>query len=259
MRRVAPTDLAAQAALDAPIVVSGLLQSWPALTTWSFAALRERIGQVVVDCGGGAGGMPFYLVAHNALSSDPDTGLYVFDSDFTEDGGKAGLLPDFGPLPTLARGDIFAAGAAGGHTDRPVWRWLLAGPAGSGSCLHQDPWRYSSWNASIVGHKQWVLFPPDTPFATLHPPRPDGIRSSALALLASCLGIAAVPRGAAEFMVEVLPALRNTGLGEVEITQGPGEVIAFPADWWHCVVNLTSTLAVTESFGKERVSTANFD
>ena len=32
--------------------------------------------------------------------------------------------------------------------------------------------------------------------------------------------------------------------------QRPGETVAFPADWHHCVVNLDATLAVTESYGR---------
>ena len=52
------------------------------------------------------------------------------------------------------------------------WRWLLAGPANRH--LHaSDPWSYSSWNASLVGSKRWVLFPPDVSRETLHPPRTD--------------------------------------------------------------------------------------
>jgi hypothetical protein len=40
----------------------------------------------------------------------------------------------------------------------------------------------------------------------------------------------------------------------VEFIQHPGEVVAFPAGWWHAVVNLDATIAVTESFGMERDS-----
>ncbi len=49
---------------------------------------------------------------------------------------------------------------------------------------------------------------------------------------------------------QVLPGLRSADLGQVEMLQGPGEVVAFPAGWWHAVVNLTATIAVTESFGR---------
>jgi hypothetical protein len=113
-----------------------------------------------MDCGSVSSDLtlPFYLVAYNATERSRgrhDLGLYVFDSNFSESSGKASLLNDFSSLPQLTSGDIFARGSAGEHSDRPTHRWLLAGPPGSGTCLHQDPWQYSSWNASIVGRKKW--------------------------------------------------------------------------------------------------------
>ena len=185
-------------------------------------------------------------VAANAERSAgrADLALYVFDSDFSDYSGKSGLLRDVSGLPSLTTGDVFNAGAAADDRDRPVWRWLLAGPAGSGTCMHQDPWSYSSWNASLVGSKRWVLFPPDVSRETLHPPRTD-----LLGRAAAFVGIA-LPRRAAAFMDEILPALRGCGHGEVELVQQPGETVAFPADWHHCVVNLDATLAVTESYGR---------
>ena len=88
--------------------------------------------------------------------------------------------------------------------------------------MHQDPWSYSSWNASLVGSKRWVLFPPDVSRETLHPPRTD-----LLGRAAAFVGIA-LPRRAAAFMDEILPALRGCGHGEVELVQQPGETVAFP-------------------------------
>jgi hypothetical protein len=114
-----------------------------------------------------------------------------------------------------------------------------------------------------------VLFPPSTPFELLHPPREDDTYSTTdnithdlirwftngcYRVLASVFGMREIPRSACEFMDEVLPAIRNKGLGEVEFVQHPGEVVAFPAGWWHAVVNLDATIAVTESFGMERDS-----
>lgn len=224
------------AEFSVPIVVKGLIDTWPA-TRWSFSSIRERIGHALVDCGSSTGGVPFYLVAANAerRRGRADLALYVFDSDFSDESGKSSLLDDVGSLLALTALDVFADGEAAEHDGRPVWRWLLAGPEGSGTPLHQDPWGYSSWNASLVGSKRWVLFPPSTPARLLHPPRTD-----ALARAAAAFGLR-LPVGAAQFMDEVLPTLRGQGLGEVELVQLPGEVIAFPAGWWHAVVNLDAT------------------
>lgn len=248
-RRVVASEFS-MASFDAPVVMLGLLDDWPARRTWSFDTLRARIGQRLVDIGSiGSDGIPFYAVAFNAIGRAPgrhDLSLYVFDADFSEASGKASFLDDWRPLDILTSGDVFSVGQAASHPDRPDYRWLLAGPPGSGSPLHRDPWAYSSWNASLVGAKRWVLFPPDTPTVALHPPR-SGLVGQLLALF----GLAGF-YGAAEFMDEVLPTLRDAGLGHVELIQRPGEVVAFPANWWHAVVNLDATLAVTESFGEAR-------
>lgn len=113
-----------------------------------------------MDCGSVSSdlSLPFYLVAYNATQRDRgrhDLGLYVFDANFSEASGKSSLLQDFAPLLSLSKADVFSRGLASDHRDRPTYRWLLAGPPGSGTCLHQDPWAYSSWNASLVGRKKW--------------------------------------------------------------------------------------------------------
>ena len=46
-------------------------------------------------------------------------------------------------------------------------RWLLLGPPRSGSNIHFDPNHTSAWNTLLLGHKKWVLFPPDTPEASV--------------------------------------------------------------------------------------------
>ena len=52
---------------------------------------------------------------------------------------------------------------------RPDYRWLIAGPAKSGSVWHIDPNATSAWNAVISGCKKWMLFPPGCPPPGVYP------------------------------------------------------------------------------------------
>lgn len=47
-----------------------------------------------------------------------------------------------------------------GETARPDYRWLVAGPARSGSLFHIDPNNTNAWNLCIRGRKKWIFYPP---------------------------------------------------------------------------------------------------
>jgi oxalate decarboxylase/phosphoglucose isomerase-like protein (cupin superfamily) len=55
------------------------------------------------------------------------------------------------------------------------------------------------------------------------------------------------------WVTQVYPCLRE-GERPLEVVQHPGETIFVPAGWWHCVLNLETSVALTHNF----VSDANF-
>ncbi|CUA72255.1 F-box protein At5g06550 [Arabidopsis thaliana] [Rhizoctonia solani] len=124
---------------------------------------------------------------------------------------------------------------------RPDYRWLIVGPAKSGSTFHKDPNATSAWNAVITGSKGWVMFPPD-----ICPPgvyvSPDEAEVTS-------------PLSLAEWFMSYFDAAwseygRGTGKMRIGVCRA-GEVVYVPSGWWHLVVNLEPSVAVTQNFASE--------
>jgi len=134
----------------------------------------------------------------------------------------------------------------------PRYRWLLVGERGSGSAVHRDPAGTSAFNALIIGSKRWVFFPPDTPQALLC----VAAGAAGAAGTAAAGGEAAHPYSADEWFRMIYPRLGEGAAGGVptfkkrwEVTQCAGEIVYVPKNWWHAVLNLELTVAVTQNFG----------
>jgi histone arginine demethylase JMJD6 len=159
-----------------------------------------------------------------------DSPLYIFDEEFGEDDDSQGLLSDYA-VPPYFEQDLFSFT---GERRRPPYRWIVIGPARSGTGIHVDPLGTSAWNALIYGRKRWVLFPPQTPRHLI------GASGSAY----SAEGIS--------WFHDVLPGIQQKHDGEhvvmYDFVQEAGETVFVPGGWWHVVVNLTMSAAVTHNF-----------
>lgn len=127
---------------------------------------------------------------------------------------------------------------------RPPYRWLLIGPRRSGTKVHIDPLDTSAWNISLQGYKLWVIFPNEVPKWII-----EGRHLPEL----SQVGFEAI-----DFFLWRLPkVLENEGINlrPLICVQRPGETIYVPGGWWHAVLNLTDTLAVTQNY----MNSVNFD
>lgn len=196
-----------------------------------------------------------------------DQPLYMFDRDFAL---RAPCLVEDYSLPAAFPADMFAC--LGEH--RPHWRWLILGPARSGSTFHVDPNATSAWNAAIRGSKRWVMYPPSMPPPGVHA-TPDGSsvavpmavtewwdgfyehhvnqRKAALRAAAAAAHAAGQASLAAD---EHALAGSEFYHGPLEFTQQAGDVVFVPSGWWHTVLNLEQpTIAITHNF----VTPANAD
>lgn len=87
-----------------------------------------------------------------------DTPSYLFDSEFCAKASQDGVaLEDDFAVPPIFTSDLFKVL----KEQRPDYRWLIVGPARSGSTFHKDPNHTSAWNAVTSGSKAWIVFPED--------------------------------------------------------------------------------------------------
>ena len=164
-----------------------------------------------------------------------DSPLYVFDQAFCEKHGR-----DFYKTPKFcARDDLFELV---GESRRPPYQWFLLGPQRSGTCVHIDPLGTAAWNTLLAGRKRWVLFEPGT---------------SKRVATGSHLVKPGEDDEAVNYFVDILPRIRATypHARRIEVVQRPGDTLYVPAGWWHAVLNLDDTVAVTQNF----VSRSSFD
>ena len=118
-----------------------------------------------------------------------------------------------------------------------IFASLKKSPPLKGSNMHVDPMFTSAWNTLLCGRKKWVLFPPsdDVTFkANIGAPTKDDKHAPP-----------------AYWWLDIYPKLKASGmdkkLGMVECLQKPGETIFVPAGWWHAVLNLDFTIAITQN------------
>jgi histone arginine demethylase JMJD6 len=129
-----------------------------------------------------------------------------------------------------------------GEKRRPPYRWFLMGPKRSGTCVHIDPLGSSAWNTVVSGKKLWVLFPPGTPKSVVKAKRqilPDEDDE------------------AINFFIDLIPRLKRDypTLDVYQFIQGPGDTVFIPGGWWHAVLNLEDSIAITQNY----CSKQNFD
>jgi histone arginine demethylase JMJD6 len=149
-----------------PVIIEGLLDDWPAQSQWTPKQLLKRFADVKFKVGSDDDGYPvrmklkhYLLYLADAQHSRDDSPLYVFDGNF-DDPRRAPPLGREYAAPACFTEDLFALA---GDKRRPPHKWLVIGPARSGSGLHIDPLATHAWNAVLRGRKRWALFPPGTP------------------------------------------------------------------------------------------------
>lgn len=124
-----------------------------------------------------------------------------------------------------------------GEGQRPPWRWILIGPARSGTGLHIDPLWTNAWVTVLQGRKRWILFPPSTPKGSI------GMDED-LPQIPSVVWFDM-------YYDKVTSHDWPEEWRPVEVVQEVGETVFVPNGWPHLVLNLELTVAVTHNYASE--------
>lgn len=199
---------------------------WP---VWTLNQLLERFPEVkfrqeVVQ-------WPLKLYSEYLANNKDESPLYLFDCNSM---AMKSLKQEYAP-PKIFQPDFFKTfNHFSNKPCRPDYAWLIIGPKRSGSTFHKDPNSTSAWNAAISGRKLWVMLPPGT--------TPPGVGTDEEESEVTS------PVGIAEW---VISGFFNDSL-KIESCQigitFPGECMYVPAGWWHSVINLDDSIALTQNF-----------
>mmetsp|Transcript_8906 Transcript_8906/g.24676 ORF Transcript_8906/g.24676 Transcript_8906/m.24676 type:complete len:488 (+) Transcript_8906:89-1552(+) len=231
------------------------LRSWPLETLRYDAQLRNRVFKCGEDDDGRSIKVKLKHFLRYQRSTKDDSPLYIFDSAFEDDRVSKRILQEYS-VPVYFRDDLFRFIS---EQRRPPYRWFLVGPERSGTTIHIDPLATNAWNTLIQGAKRWVLFPPHVPKNIIK-------------------GRGLVRRDeddeAIHYFMFILPRIKRKASAVIqlelkthgtvpdtspyknfccyEFTQYAGETVFVPNGWWHAVLNLTDTVAVTQNYCSER-------
>ncbi|KAI9802447.1 MAG: hypothetical protein M1825_002831 [Sarcosagium campestre] len=222
---------------DKPFILSSVVDRWPVYSSWSLDSLLQQYGNVSFTAE--AVDWPMRLYAQYMAYNGDESPLYLFDRDFVRKMQLQIATPHASKrdshaywIPDCFGEDLFAVLG----DKRPDCQWLIIGPARSGSTFHKDPNATSAWNAVLKGSKYWIMFPPSDRL----PPPPGVLVSEDHSEVTSPLSIA-------EWLLGFHAQARATK-GCKEGVCAAGEVLHVPSGWWHLVVNLETSIAITQNF-----------
>ncbi|KAF2850836.1 Clavaminate synthase-like protein [Plenodomus tracheiphilus IPT5] len=227
--------------VDKPFILTSPVKEWPVYGTWTPEYLLSKFPDTKFRAEAVDWPMSKYMTY--MYDNADESPLYLFDRAFAcktniedslrssnRDEGQSTQASYWSP--TCFGDELFSVL----EEHRPDCRWMIMGPARSGSTFHKDPNATSAWNAVLTGSKYWLMFPAGP---GIEPP-PGVIISDDQSEITSPLSIA-------EYMLTFHELARQTP-GCKEGICYAGEVLHVPSGWFHLVLNLEDSLALTQNF-----------
>ncbi len=210
-----------------PVVLTGLMDNWKAMSLWTPEYLKSKYGSEEVEIQFGRNSDPIYEENSEILKKKISFGEYIdmvvqggetndyymtANNHVIEKEGMKSLLDDVELFPEYLRPD---------HRPSELFFWF--GPAGTITPLHHD--RQNIFMAQVSGRKLVKLIPPSqthlvynhrTVFSRVDCENPD---------------------------FERYPLFRDANV--ITGVLNPGQVLFLPNGWWHYVRALDVSLTVT--------------
>lgn len=210
---------------DSPFIFVNPNDRWP---NWDLQVLLERFPEVKFR----QEAVQWKLSTYSKYleNNTDESPLYLFDC--TSEAMKV-LREEYQP-PAIFQDDLFNVFNYKGSNCRPDHAWLIVGSERSGSTFHKDPNYTSAWNTALAGRKVWIMLPPGI--------APPGVGTDDEESEVTS------PVGIAEW---VLSGFYNDAVKIPECLIGitfPGECMYVPSGWWHSVINLDDSVALTQNF-----------
>ncbi|KAL8006600.1 putative JmjC domain, F-box-like domain superfamily protein [Plasmopara halstedii] len=213
---------------NVPVIITDAINDWAALHKWTDNYLSHVCKEKTLYAGGFQFPIEKYFDYCRTLLDDQP--LFVFDKEFAT---KVPQLAQDYTVPAYFQDDYFALL---GEDKRPDYRWLIIGPKKSGSSFHIDPNATNAWNGVIRGAKKWIMFPPGNVPPGIHPSEDGAEVSSPISLM--------------EWFVTFYKDVQKLPphLKPVEGICKEGEIVFVPHGWWHTVLNIDESIAITQNF-----------
>jgi histone arginine demethylase JMJD6 len=218
-----------------PVIIRGALSEWPAMAEgrWDIPVLLKRFKHTLFKVGEDDSGRKLKVKMKTFMDymshQTDDSPLYLFESGMI--GETASLREDYW-IPKYFPDDYLNLV---GRDNKPPHRWFCIGPKRSGTTVHRDPIGTAAWNAVTMGYKRWVLFEP---------------KEDRMLVKAKKYRVKGEDDEAINYFDYMLPRMRaaNPNVKVYECIQCPGDLIFVPGQWWHGVLNLSDTVAVTHNY-----------
>ena len=203
-----------------PCILKGACKEWPAYSKWTWEYLIQECGDALFQAE--SIDITIKEFSKYALGHPKDEAcIYLFDKHFKST--VPSLANDF-KVPDYFKDDYFSY-----LNNRPDYCWLIAGPERSGSTFHKDPNMTSAWNATIRGRKLWIMTPPNKIPPGIFPSKDGSTVTTPLSLM------------------DWYTNYRDS-CDCIEGISEEGDVVFIPHGWFHSVINLEPSIAITQNY-----------